>query len=159
MYKLEDLDWNQLNDAYGPAAEVPNLLRQISQHIHPQKATTDEPWFSLWSRLCHQGDVYTASYAAVPYIVEIAGGNQDAASIEMSFYLLPACIEVARAKGRGPQLPEELEDVYKAAIRKLGDYARKYQNATDSGLKKSAQVACFVADGKINEADQLLEGD
>jgi len=28
------------------------------------------PWFELWSRLYHQGTIYTASYAVVPIIVD-----------------------------------------------------------------------------------------
>jgi hypothetical protein len=30
------------------------------------------PWDDLWSRLCHQGTVYSASYAAVPTLARMS---------------------------------------------------------------------------------------
>jgi hypothetical protein len=159
MIDLESPKWNELQDAYGSASKIPKLLSELALNTAPRKSTLDEPWFSLWSSLCHQGDVYTASYAAVPYIVQIAGANLDAASIDMSFYSLPACIEIARAQGKGPDLPKDLKQEYQAAIRKLGEYAVKYQNADDNDLKKSAQAARLVAENKIEEADKLLNDD
>lgn len=58
-------DWALLTDAYGRADEVPSLLIA---------AETGDPlaWEELWSRLCHQGSVSTASYAAIPHLSELA---------------------------------------------------------------------------------------
>ena len=70
MLKLNDSKWGELKDADGPALDIPRLLQDIPEHLDPKKASTDEPWFSLWSALCHQGDVYSASYAAVIYLVQ-----------------------------------------------------------------------------------------
>lgn len=58
----------------------------------------------LWENLYHQGDVDTASYAAVPKLVE-AG--------ELS---LVAAIEVARHEGRNPDVPSEISSTYKQAL-------------------------------------------
>jgi hypothetical protein len=58
-------DWTLLTDAYGRADEVPALLAA---------AGTDDPsaWEELWGRLCHQGTVSTASYAAIPHLAALA---------------------------------------------------------------------------------------
>src|SRR2546426_5104183 len=37
---------------------------------------------SLWSALCHQGDVYTASYAALPELVKIASDLEPGVAVE-----------------------------------------------------------------------------
>jgi hypothetical protein len=65
---LDDtLRWSNLQHAYGSASDVPGLLRRLE--VLPASSGTDEPWFSLWSSLAHQGDVYSASFAAVPHVV------------------------------------------------------------------------------------------
>ncbi|MFD1730368.1 hypothetical protein ACFSC4_03505 [Deinococcus malanensis] len=65
---LEDPRWASLQHAYGSAADVPELLKALDGNPAPLDGKA-EPWFSLWSALCHQGDVNTASYAALPYLV------------------------------------------------------------------------------------------
>ena len=60
----------------------------------------------LWENLYHQGDVDTASYAAVPELVE----NE--------VLDLVAAIEVSRNNGSNPELPAELEASYMAALQK-----------------------------------------
>ena len=59
-------DWSQLTHAYGTAEDVPGLLDEVEPDPgHPV-------WVALWSRLCHQGTVYPASFAALPVLVEKA---------------------------------------------------------------------------------------
>tara|TARA_B110000196_G_C20540128_1_gene384003 strand:+ start:86 stop:484 length:399 start_codon:yes stop_codon:yes gene_type:complete len=60
----------------------------------------------LWENLYHQGDVGTASYAAVPELVENEALD------------LVATIEVSRNNGSNPELPAELEASYMAALQK-----------------------------------------
>jgi hypothetical protein len=59
-------DWTSLRDAYGEASKVPKLLSQLS--TDPGHAV----WHEVWSRLCHQGTVYSASFAALPLLLEWA---------------------------------------------------------------------------------------
>ena len=59
-------DWHALRDAYGAADAVPMLLDRISP------TPTDPAWDELWSRLCHQGTVYPASFAALPLLESLA---------------------------------------------------------------------------------------
>jgi len=57
MIKIEDQQWMTLTDAYGNADEIPALLKKLFNDPSPKPTPKDEPWFSLWSRLCHQGGV------------------------------------------------------------------------------------------------------
>lgn len=59
----------------------------------------------LWENLYHQGDVDTASYAAVPKLVELG---------ELS---LVSAIEVARNSEQNPPIPKELKVNYNQAIK------------------------------------------
>ncbi|WP_199514582.1 HEAT repeat domain-containing protein [Nucisporomicrobium flavum] len=56
---LDEVDWAALTHAYGPADDVPGLLREA--------ALSD-----LYERLFPQGTVYPATAAAVPFLVELA---------------------------------------------------------------------------------------
>ena len=60
-------DWSRLKHAYGSADDVPALLDRLV----PDPG--DDVWEELWSRLCHQLTVYTASFAALPRLAETAG--------------------------------------------------------------------------------------
>ncbi|WP_062651742.1 hypothetical protein [Streptomyces maremycinicus] len=59
-------DWSRLHHAYGTAEDVPGLLDAVGP------GAQDPQWDELWSRLCHQGTVYSASYAALPVLTEMA---------------------------------------------------------------------------------------
>ena len=63
----EMVDWMNLRHAYGAAGDVPALLNRLT----PDPA--DEVWGELWSRICHQGSVYSASFAALPALADAAG--------------------------------------------------------------------------------------
>lgn len=59
-------DWSKLRHAYGIATDIPALLERLpSDRNH-------ELWNELWSRLCHQGTVYNASFAALPALERLA---------------------------------------------------------------------------------------
>ena len=60
-------DWSQLRHAYGPADDIPGLLARAEPD---QRSPV---WTELWSRLCHQGTVYPASFPALSMLTEIAG--------------------------------------------------------------------------------------
>src|SRR5437773_2022307 len=87
------VDWASLRHAYGTAVEIPTLLKSAESAPAPDHYDR-EPWFSLWSSLCHQGDVYPASYAAVPELVRIAQSRDGSARAECP--LLAGCIELER---------------------------------------------------------------
>src|SRR4051812_40379348 len=66
MLALDSPRWGELTHAYGEASDIPALLRRLKT-APPPTDYRSEPWFTLWSALCHQNDVYIASYAAIPH--------------------------------------------------------------------------------------------
>ena len=155
---LDDPRWRELRHAYGHAADVPELLRALASSPVPRAGFRDEPWFSLWSSLCHQGDVYTASYVAIPHIVHIAGEAKG--PIDSSFFHLPAAVEVARQAGRGPDIPETYAEDYHNAIRRLVENVSRHRNeAWDQSMLLSAAAALAVAKGHADVAEALLNLD
>jgi len=62
---LDDIDWEDFADAYGPADDVPDALRAGS-------AGDESAWFDLWGMVWHQGTVYSVTPVVVPFLVRIA---------------------------------------------------------------------------------------
>ncbi len=152
---LDDPRWGELRHCYGPAEDTPDLLRQLAAAPGPQANNWADPWFTLWSSLCHQDDVYPASYAAVPHLVRIAIAS--AGPVDFSFLLLPAIIEVARAAGRGPAVPDFLVPAYERALAALPDaVAAHRQEPWDEAMLMSASAALAVAKGHLRIAEMLV---
>ncbi|MEU2493272.1 hypothetical protein [Streptomyces sp. NPDC007883] len=63
-------DWSRLCDAYGSAERTPELLDCLGA------GAGEEVWRELWGRLCHQGTVSSASFAAIPRLAEVARHGQ-----------------------------------------------------------------------------------
>jgi hypothetical protein len=151
---LPSPNWEGLRTAYGDAGEIPALLERV-RNFPVSSSYQDEPWGSLWSALCHQGDVYTASFAAVPYIVEAL--STDPVRADFNYFLLPTCIELARIED-GMQIPAELEFTYLRALRELPVLAAKAAKAGWGDEKSaSALAAIAVSTGKYELAKLLVE--
>jgi hypothetical protein len=144
MLDLDDVRWGELHHSYGAASDTPILLRMLETNPDVQKfsgpinaipeglpdagrwnplhyshygSSDAEPWQSLWMSICHQGSVYTSSYAAVPHIVRIAALAADPPALD--YLLLPAMIERGRHWPQEAPLPSELAASYFEAIRQL----------------------------------------
>lgn len=107
--------WSELRHAYGPAADTPELLNAYL--ADPDRVWTDSLIENLWSSLCHQGDVYEASYAAVPLLMVVAAR----ASPEASLRSISLVVAIEAARASGPAMPVELASAYEAAV---GDLER-----------------------------------
>jgi hypothetical protein len=63
---LDEIDWHQLEHAYGAADDIPGWLRSLASQEDESDALTH-----LSLSLCHQGTVYSASAAATPYLIKL----------------------------------------------------------------------------------------
>ena len=117
MLDLDSAKWRQLQHAYGSAEDIPALLRLLpTAPVKPADYKT-EPWFSLWSTLCHQDDIYSASYAAVPHITAVAASRPP--HERWDFVHLVTRIEVCRHYSDAPPIHSEFEADYFAALEQM----------------------------------------
>lgn len=65
---LDLIDWGKLRHAYGPATDVPGLLRDLAS---ADAGVRDAAMYELCGNIHHQSDVYEASAYAVPFLVEL----------------------------------------------------------------------------------------
>lgn len=47
MVELDSPRWQTLSHAYGSAADIPDLLRQLDGATSPEVGPDSEPWFTL----------------------------------------------------------------------------------------------------------------
>ncbi len=114
MLTLDSPEWARLRHAYGAAKDIPNLLRQLD--TFPSSDGNAEPWFSIWSALAHQGDVYSASFAAVPHVIRVLSTAPERA--QYSFFQFPAWVEICRHRN-GLTVPDDLFPAYFESLGKL----------------------------------------
>lgn len=157
MLPLDASNWAKLSDAYSNASDIPLLLNQL-ESLPTDVGYDSEPYFSLWSALCHQGDVYTASYAAVPHIIRIMSNAPE--RVPMTLFVMVASIEIARFNGRGPKIPSEIEADYFAALSKIPELVSKVASLNWDHLYCGAVLAASAASkGHVKLAEAILELD
>lgn len=153
MLSLDSKKWSKLEHAYGKASDTPDLLRQLQ--AMPSSEGDKEPWFSLWSSLAHQGNGYSASFAAVPHVVHFL--SQAPAEADFSFFQFPAWVEVYRQKNSAP-IPEELESAYFTALAKMPALVAAAANKKwDSDFLCCALAAIAASKGFGPVAEAVLE--
>jgi len=154
MLLLSDSRWSKISHAYGFAIDTPDLIRTLTSF--PESANfDDEPWYSLWSSLCHQGDIYEASLAALPHIVNILESNPQKAGFD--FIALPTSIEICRLKSE-MVVPEYLRVAYFEAVQKLASLVPLFLvSSHDYHSVQGATAAIAVSAGKFELAELLLE--
>ena len=62
---LDEVDWASLTHAYGDATDVPGLLRSL---LFVDPKAREEASYKLFGNVWHQGTVYGASAAVVPFL-------------------------------------------------------------------------------------------
>jgi hypothetical protein len=153
MLSLESPRWAELSHAYGKALDIPALLRQLASL--PSSAEDAEPWFTLWSALAHQGDVYSASFAAVPHVVKALASNP--AKADHSYFHFPAWVEICRVKNE-VAIPEDLRSAYFESLAQIpGLVAAASTRPWDSGFLSCTLAAIAAAKGQPVIAEAALE--
>ncbi|MFE3499055.1 HEAT repeat domain-containing protein [Kitasatospora sp. NPDC059160] len=77
---LDDHPWATVDHAYGPAEDLPELLRAFAEGGEDAEEALDE----LYGSIVHQGTVYAASVDAAPYLARIAAsGSQSVDALRL----------------------------------------------------------------------------
>lgn len=114
MLPLDDPRWPALQGGYRTAYDATPALRALAEGGEPGVI-----WERLWQELHHQGDVGTASYAAVPHLVSSCRNRR---LYDWNLFALASIIEICRGRPRNPPLPEWLADSYRQAWRELFEF-------------------------------------
>ncbi|MGW5271334.1 HEAT repeat domain-containing protein [Streptomyces sp. NPDC004044] len=77
---IDEVDWASMEHAYGPADDVPGLLRGLAS---ADPAEREGALDGMYGAVHHQGDVYACTLACIPFLFELVAdpGIQDRGSI------------------------------------------------------------------------------
>ena len=70
---LDEIDWEELNHAYGSAGDVPDQLRGLASE---DEVRCREAMYACWQNIWHQGTVYEATAYTVPFLVALAAAPE-----------------------------------------------------------------------------------
>jgi hypothetical protein len=116
MLKPNDERWHDLQGGYRMQCDPRPLLARLEA-----REDLEETWHELWGELYRQGDVGDASYVSV---IEIARIYRHHSAVDWNTYAIVATIDLARGKGKNPEVPDWLKDEYFAAIQDLAEIGR-----------------------------------
>lgn len=141
-------DWSQLSHAYGSADDIPVLLDRIASE------PSDERWSELWSALCHQGSVYSASFAALPWLAGVAGGDDREQAVR--------AVHLAGAIMAGADQPHGADDVrvrHAAEVEVLLSAANQYLRTASDTTEYVYLLECVLAfEGVVGWSEHLAWG-
>lgn len=106
---ISEVDWGTLDHAYGPATEVPDLLRGL--------AANDDRWCDLHDEfvgaLLHQGSTYSASAPALRVLAELASapGLSPRRRLDLLYTLFLAGSSSAQADAFGYRADDHAAEV------------------------------------------------
>lgn len=163
---LDDIDWSALSHAYGSAEDLPDLLRRLASagseasSGHSADATeadlddddaeaaddAEEILGDLWATICHQGSVYSATVAAVPFLAEIAAAGIETTPV---LYLLGSIAEAAD--------PREIGDasLVRAAVAACFDLLAPHLESPDVDVR-AAVIFVLAHSGPTERVRPLL---
>ncbi|MGW3719612.1 HEAT repeat domain-containing protein [Streptomyces sp. NPDC005133] len=77
---IDEVEWASMEHAYGPADDVPGLLRGLAS---ADPAEREGALDGMYGAVHHQGDVYACTLACIPFLFELVAdpGIQDRGSI------------------------------------------------------------------------------
>ncbi|BCJ74995.1 hypothetical protein CS0771_45390 [Catellatospora sp. IY07-71] len=106
---VDEVRWGRMRHAYGPAVEVPDLLRGLAD---ADPATRETALDAMYGGIHHQGDVYACTIAVIPFLLRIAADTGRPGRAEV--------IELLASIG-GADSPEPGAGLYRQAREAVAD--------------------------------------
>jgi hypothetical protein len=150
------VDWKALSHAYGEASAIPALIAQLSANTADW---SDPLWEDLCGSLCHQGSVYSASYAALPLLLERTE-SLPAEKRVMALVLMSGIVASNDLRGI-ERRPLDVIDAISPVARRLTDECLKAGKHDSATFVHLLQAACAF-DGDVlwgRHLEYLIDGD
>jgi hypothetical protein len=114
MMNLDGPNFLELKNGYRDRYDLRPLVKRFSEGDN-----TESCWEEVWNELHHQGDVDTASFAFLPFAVEIYRNR----SRGFDIYLYAATLQYGAGRGTNPVVPDWMSIEYGKALESLFEMA------------------------------------
>jgi hypothetical protein len=108
LIELDSNRWSDLEHAYGAASDLPPMLRRLS-------AGDAGVMSSLFGSVCHQGSIYSASYAVVAHLMVAAKPVADP-NLRAEILILIGSIRASRDDRSKVQPPADIQQSFLEAL-------------------------------------------
>jgi hypothetical protein len=162
MLSLNDERWKGFDGGYRDRYDASIALSKLENG----NVDVAQIWTELWENLHHQGDVGIASYATVPHIARIIRKRR---LLDYNAFALVVVIELARGKGKNPEVPDWLQADYDLALKDIAQYGLENLNeewdtetlqsvlGLVAILKGNRDLGELIFEIDANDAKELLE--
>jgi hypothetical protein len=133
---LDEIDWAELEHAYGSADDVPDLIRALASTEPDER---EHALYALYGNIFHQGSRYEATAYAVPFLARLASDPQvprrdgivsmlvalaigyDEAYLPASFNIAGWRAQIEQTRGADPAETQRQLDAWVEAARSEGE--------------------------------------
>jgi hypothetical protein len=139
---LDSPRWKTLGHAYGSAEDVPDLIRAVGAEKVPNYRDGGM-WFEVYSTLYHQHSTYSATYAAFPHLMHIAGAGMLAQRVAV------LCLAgQIRVHGHADEsIPDDLLPDFESAMTRMKKSSLEtLREAVRAGITRAARPTWPLAD-------------
>ena len=145
MLSLSSEKWKLLNGPYGNGEHIPELITSLQQNYDQDQANE-----LYYEELYHQNTIYPCTYAAVPYLVQIALDTFDLHS-QLDIYIVCGMFEAWNelpVNEHSHEPPQKWQDYFvNLDTDELNDVYQSYQ--------QSIHQLPFVQDHILTQIDQV----
>jgi hypothetical protein len=158
---LDGVDWGRLSHAYGRALDVPIDLRRLASSDADVHANA---LWQLGGSIYHQGDIFDATAAAVPFLIALASSAALPNRVEILEFLTEVAVSAtasspeliragwAKRQAEWPAIafgrpPAEIAEAQiaadlavKSALKEANDILRRLVDDADSAVGAAAQA-------------------
>ncbi|MEU6708058.1 HEAT repeat domain-containing protein [Streptomyces wuyuanensis] len=156
---MDEVDWASMGHAYGPADDVPELLRGLAS---ADPAEREAALDGMYTAVHHQGDVYDSTLACIPFLLELVASPdvQDRGAI---VELLTSIGGIDLDDDELDPEDEEFEDAANyamaaAAVAAGADVFVGLLDDPDAGVRLAAPCALAMLHGDPARVLDLLRG-
>jgi hypothetical protein len=131
---IDEVDWDALDHAYKGDVYVPDLLRQVAG------PDAEDAIHELYGTILHQGTIYPATAAAVPWLVDLA--RHSPYRRDEVLWLLGEAVDLRQADG--PAVRAAIEREFPSLLELLDDDAAEVRTAVAYPLARAGVPAEFL---------------
>lgn len=131
---LDLIEWSALTHAYGPAADTPDLLRRLASEDADIAAEAE---YDLADSIVHQGSVYPATVAAVPFLARAAAAGIRTEGVLDLLWLIAASADTHALEPALEHAPEPA-DAARRAVADQGELLVPLVAAPDAGVRAAS---------------------
>lgn len=136
---IDKINWAELTHAYGPAEDVPDLLKALASDDQAQR---EHAFYELYGNIFHQGTRYQATPKAIPFIFNILESQESAeARIELIHLLISLGLGYTESFLPHGFSPREVREQVKLIIEEMSEDDER--ESAEFGFHPQYDLDCY----------------